>query len=243
VGLGTHCRCTIDVSTSSRDPGSPRPQILPSRFHQSHRAKRRDPGRQCLPGSHREILPGLPFGQPRDSRELRLTHHDFQHARRCTAWEIPRADFQRPAAPPRAKGCRLMIHRGAQFTPNLQRVNKFRQKTRSAGERFSAKILDRGSARKAAYLLLPVTSPGRCDLRHAYRGRSSVIGGRRGCAQAGCGAVWLCRCGYPARRIRAPCGRDAGRLSETLRGNPGSSQVPPLAATLRESRRAVRPAS
>jgi hypothetical protein len=28
VGLRTHCRCTIDVSTSSRDPGNPRSQIL-----------------------------------------------------------------------------------------------------------------------------------------------------------------------------------------------------------------------
>jgi hypothetical protein len=29
AGLRTHCRCTIDVSTSSRDRGNPRSQILP----------------------------------------------------------------------------------------------------------------------------------------------------------------------------------------------------------------------
>ena len=97
----------------------------------SHRPKRRDPGRQCLPGSHGEIVPGLPFGQPRNSRELGLTHHDFQGAQGCTAWdeETPCVDFQRPAALPRAKGCGLMNHRGAQFTPNLRRVNKFKEKT------------------------------------------------------------------------------------------------------------------
>ena len=103
-GSRTHCRCTIDVSTSLRDPGSPRPQILPSRSTNSPRPKRRDPGRQCLPGSHGEIVPGLPFGQPRTSRELRLTHHDFQGARGCIAWQSPSEDLQRPRALPRAKG-------------------------------------------------------------------------------------------------------------------------------------------
>ena len=70
----------------------------------SHRPKRRDPGRQRLPGSQERLFRGLPSGQPRNSR--RLTHQDFQRARGCTAGihEIPGADFQRRALP-RAKGC------------------------------------------------------------------------------------------------------------------------------------------
>lgn len=60
---------------------------------------------------------GLPFSQPRNSCELGLTHHDFQGAQGCAAGiqKIPWADFQRPALL-RAKGCRLMTHRGAQFS-------------------------------------------------------------------------------------------------------------------------------
>lgn len=52
VGWRTHCRCTFDVSTSSRDRGKPQSQSsVPFSQTISRRPKRRDPGRQCLPGS------------------------------------------------------------------------------------------------------------------------------------------------------------------------------------------------
>jgi len=67
VGWRTHCRGTIDVSTSSRDHASARPRILPLLAQsQSHRPKRRNPGRQRRPGSHEEMFRGLPAGQPRN---------------------------------------------------------------------------------------------------------------------------------------------------------------------------------
>jgi hypothetical protein len=111
VGFRTHCRCTLDVSTSSRDlaqcsvsnPPFPSRSLSPST---SRRPKRRDPGRQCRPGSHGEIVPGTAIWSAPQLRRTGLTHHNFQGARRCTAGihKIPRADFQCRALP-RAKGC------------------------------------------------------------------------------------------------------------------------------------------
>jgi hypothetical protein len=92
----------------------------------SHRPKRRDPGRQGLPGSLERLFRGLPSGQPRNFCELRLTQYDFQDVRGRTAgirW-IPRDDFQRRALP-HAKDCRLVTHRGAQSTRKVGRVNRF----------------------------------------------------------------------------------------------------------------------
>ena len=105
VGWRTHCRCTFDVSTSSRDSGNPQSQNLhPFPPITSHRPKRRDPGRQRLPGSRGEIVPGTAFWSAPLLKRTGLTHHDFQGARRRIAgihW-ISRADSQRPALP-RAK--------------------------------------------------------------------------------------------------------------------------------------------
>jgi hypothetical protein len=55
VGWRTHCRCTFDVSTSSRDRGDSQSQILhPVLGNDFSSPKRRDPGWQRLPGSLEE---------------------------------------------------------------------------------------------------------------------------------------------------------------------------------------------
>lgn len=131
VGWRTHYRCTFDVSTSSRDR-APMPGLkssIPLPPSTSHRPKRRDPGGQCRPGSLEEVFRGLPYGQPRNSSEFRLTHHVIQGTRRRAArkHEIPCADLRRRMLP-RAKVCRFMIHRGAHFTQKIGRVNKFRKR-------------------------------------------------------------------------------------------------------------------
>jgi hypothetical protein len=107
VGLRTHCRCTIDVSTSSRDPAI---RSLKSSISflttGSHRPKRRNPGRQCLPGSLRRDRSGDCHLVSPATHAKGLTHHDFQGARGGVAGihEIPCVDLQRRALP-RAKRC------------------------------------------------------------------------------------------------------------------------------------------
>jgi hypothetical protein len=87
VGFRTHCRCTIDVSTSSRDRGNPWSQILLCSFHErtSHRPKRENPGRQRLPGSRGEIVPGTATKSAPQLKQAGLTHSDFQGVRMCAA--------------------------------------------------------------------------------------------------------------------------------------------------------------
>jgi hypothetical protein len=106
MGFRTHYRCTIDVSTSTRDHGirSPKSSISFS-AKTSHCPKRRDPGRRCLPGSLRRDRSGdCHMVSPATQSNWRLTHQDFQSARGCTAGikGFPCADLQRRALP-RAK--------------------------------------------------------------------------------------------------------------------------------------------
>jgi hypothetical protein len=78
----------------------------PSRYHHRLLIAQNDetPVGSAFRGLMERMFRGLPYGQPRNSCELRLTHRDFQRARRRTAGnhEIPCADFQRRALP-RAK--------------------------------------------------------------------------------------------------------------------------------------------
>jgi hypothetical protein len=72
VGCRTHCRCTIDVSTSSRDPVTPQSQI-PQILHFVHTQKPvaqndETPVGSAFRGLAKRLFRGLPSGQPRNSR-------------------------------------------------------------------------------------------------------------------------------------------------------------------------------
>jgi hypothetical protein len=71
MGLRTHYRCTIDVSTSSRDPGDPRSQILSLGITNDFSSPKTTRPRSAAPSgvSWRDLFRGLPSGQPRNSRK------------------------------------------------------------------------------------------------------------------------------------------------------------------------------
>jgi hypothetical protein len=75
----------------------------PSRSRHRFLAAQNDetPVGSAFRGLRRDLLRGLPMVSPANSRELGLTHQDFQGARGCA---VPCADFQRRALP-RAKNC------------------------------------------------------------------------------------------------------------------------------------------
>jgi hypothetical protein len=72
----------------------------------SHRPKRRNPGRQCRPGSHEEGIPGTAIWSAPQLKRTGLTHHVIQGTRGDTArnHKIPCVNFQRRTRP-RAKVC------------------------------------------------------------------------------------------------------------------------------------------
>jgi len=82
VGLGTHCRCTIDVSTSSRDRGNPRSQILHLVLTHDFSSPKTTRPRSAVPSgvSWREFR-GLPCGgQPRNQSEKANASRHPRHA-------------------------------------------------------------------------------------------------------------------------------------------------------------------
>ena len=104
VGLRTHCRCTIDVSTSSRDCGNPRSQIIPFRSLSFSPPKTTRPRSAAPSGvSVRDCSGDCHLVSPA-THAKGLTHHDFQGTRGRVAGihEIPCVDLQRRALP-RAK--------------------------------------------------------------------------------------------------------------------------------------------
>ena len=107
VGLRTHYRCTIDASTSSRNPGDPRSQILHLVLTNDFSSPKTMRPRSAVPSgvSWRDCSGTADWSAPQLER-IGLTHHDFQGTRGRIAGiqEIPRIDFQRRALP-RAKSC------------------------------------------------------------------------------------------------------------------------------------------
>jgi hypothetical protein len=107
VGSRTHCRCTIDVSTSSREHGIPQSQILHFVPTNEFSSPKTTKPRSAVPSgvSWRDCSGDCHLVSPA-THAMGLTHHDFQGARGCIAGihKIPCADFQRRALP-RAKGC------------------------------------------------------------------------------------------------------------------------------------------
>ena len=69
VGLLTHYRCTIDASTSSRDPGDPRSQILHLVLTNDFSFAQNDetPVGSAFRGLMERLFRGRPSGQPRNS--------------------------------------------------------------------------------------------------------------------------------------------------------------------------------
>ena len=86
VGWRTHCRCTFDVSTSSRDSGNPQSQNLHRVLSNDFPSPKTTRPRSAVPsGVSRGDCSGTAVWSAPQLKRTGLTHHDFQGARRCIA--------------------------------------------------------------------------------------------------------------------------------------------------------------